>query len=377
MPESGVRQLQEKTRIRPSLLIVPLSALIIVSALYLAYFLVDPFPPQHFVIAVAAPGSGYDTFAKRYQTILARYGVHLELRNSAGALENLSLLRDRSSGVQAALTTFGTPEETDETNFYSLGGAFDTPIYVFYRSSYPITSFNQFQGKRLAVGPAGTALRSSISEAMKATSVLDGSAFFLDVSNADAADELISGRADIAAIPQGETDSLDRLLGSPEIRLMDIGQAEAIAKSVPGLKHLILWRGLIDLRHDIPSSNVDLLAFRNRMLVRKDLHPALQYLLLEAMREVHSAPGPFNTIGEFPAEQPNDLPLSPTAQAFYRFGPTLWQRYTWFWLSSLLDRIAFFGVPIFVVLIPIIGLVLTFHRWLMTRRAMVQKERHN
>jgi hypothetical protein len=80
--------------------------------------------------------------------------------------------------------------------------------------------------------------------------------------------------------------------------------------------------------------------------VRKDLHPALQYLLLEAMRKAHWAPGPFNTLGEFPAEQPNDLPLSPTAEAFYRSGPTLWQKYTSFWLSSLLNRIAS-GVPPF------------------------------
>ena len=73
---------------------------------------------------------------------------------------------------------------------------------------------------------------------------------------------------------------------------------------IPGLKRLVLWRGLISLTRDIPSSDMDLLALRNRLLVRKDLHPALQYLLLGAMREVHGAPGPFNRLGEFPAEQP-------------------------------------------------------------------------
>jgi len=68
----------------------------------------------------------------------------------------------------------------------------------------------------------------------------------------------------------------------------------------------VLWRGLISLSRDIPSSDVDLIAGRNRVLVRKDLHPALQYLLLEAMREVHRAPGPFNRLGEFPSELPNE-----------------------------------------------------------------------
>src|SRR2546429_2826643 len=38
----------------------------------------------------------------------------------------------------------------------------------------------------------------------------------------------------------------------------------------------------------------------SRLLVRKELHPALQYLLLEAMREVHWAPGLFNHFGGIP-----------------------------------------------------------------------------
>jgi hypothetical protein len=161
---------------------------------------------------------------------------------------------------------------------------------------------------------------------------------------------------------------LQQVLATPGIRLMNVAQAEAIGKTVPGLKHVVLWRGLLDLSRDIPSSDVDLLASRNRLLVRKDLHPALQYLLLDAMREVHWPAGPFNRLGEFPAEQPSDLPLSPTAEAFYRSGPTLWQRYTSFWLTSLLNRIAFFIIPVVVALIPIIGFVLTFHRWLRLRR---------
>jgi hypothetical protein len=102
--------------------------------------------------------------------------------------------------------------------------------------------------------------------------------------------------------------------------------------------------------------------------VRKDLHPALQYLLLEAMREVHSPVGAFNRLGEFPAAQPNDLPLSPTAEAFYRSGPTFWQRYTSFWLTSLLSRIVFFVIPLIAAMIPVIGFALPLYRWLQVRR---------
>jgi hypothetical protein len=181
---------------------------------------------------------------------------------------------------------------------------------------------------------------------------------------------LIAGEIDVAIFPsQLDGSLLQRTLGAPGIRLMNVAQAEAIAKTVPGLKHVVLWRGIISLSRDIPNSDIDLLASRNRLLVRADLHPALQYLLLEAMREVHSRPGPFNRLGEFPAEQPNDLPLSPTAEAFYRSGTTFWQRYTSYWLTSLLNRFVFFVIPVVAVLIPIIGFFAPrFYRWLHVRR---------
>src|SRR5206468_7540724 len=173
---------------------------------------------------------------------------------------------------------------------------------------------------------------------------------------------------DVAVVPRSDATFLDRLLHTSGIGLMNVAQAEALAKTVPGLKHVVLWRGLIDLGRDIPNTDIDLLASRNRLLVRKDLHPALQYLLLEAMRDVHRGVGPFNRLGEFPAEQPNDLPLSPTAEAFYRSGPTFWQRYTTFWLTSLLNRIVFFVIPLIATLIPVIGFARPFYRWLHIRR---------
>jgi hypothetical protein len=352
---------------RSPLVIAIVSAAFFLAALYVIYRLVDPLPPRHLTIAAGIAGSGYDNFAKQYARILARYGVTLEIHNSAGAVEDLDLLRDPGSGVQAALTTFGVTLPDDVNTLYSLGGIFDAPIYIFYRNPEPITAFAQLRGKRLSIGMPGTALRPLILEVLKATDALDASTHLVDLGYTQAIDALIAGEIDMVVFPQ-DVIPLQRVLDAPGIRLMSVAQAEAIAKTVPGLKHVVLWRGLIDLSRDIPNSNIDLLASGNRLLVRNDLHPALQYLLLEAMREVHSAPGPFNSLGEFPAEEPNDLPLSPTAQAFYRSGPTMWQRYTSFWLTSLLNRIAFFVIPVAVALIPVVGFALSIYRWLYIRR---------
>src|SRR5262249_55081405 len=75
---------------------------------------IDPIPPRHFMIAAGMAASGYDNFARQYARILARDGVELEVRNAAGAVEDLNLLRDGDSGVQAALTALGFTRTGDE-----------------------------------------------------------------------------------------------------------------------------------------------------------------------------------------------------------------------------------------------------------------------
>src|SRR5439155_12291171 len=116
---------------RLSLVILISSAATVFAALYTTYRLVDPLPPRHLVIAAGMAGSGYENIAKRYAKILARHGVELEIRNSAGAVEDLNLLRDPASRVQVALTTFGFTRPADLDILYSLGGIFDAAIFIF------------------------------------------------------------------------------------------------------------------------------------------------------------------------------------------------------------------------------------------------------
>src|SRR5438132_6600473 len=202
----SVRHGQSSTELRrrlwkPLLILIPLAA-IVLAALYVSYRLLDPLPPRHLAIAAGMLGSGYDNFAKQYARILARHGVELEIRNSAGAVEDLDLLRDPASGVQAALTAFGVTQPADADILYSLGGIFDAAIFIFYRNAEPITLFAQFRGKRLSIGMPGTALRSLIFEVLKATDALDASDQLVDLDSAQAIDALIAGRIDVAVVPQ-------------------------------------------------------------------------------------------------------------------------------------------------------------------------------
>jgi len=80
---------------KPFVIVIP-SAAIVLAVLYMTYRFIDPIPPRHFMIAAGMAASGYDNFARQYARILARDGVELEVRNAAGAVEDLNLLAPRS-----------------------------------------------------------------------------------------------------------------------------------------------------------------------------------------------------------------------------------------------------------------------------------------
>jgi hypothetical protein len=90
-----------------------------------------------------------------------------------------------------------------------------------------------------------------------------------------------------------------------------------------------------------PPSDVVLLAPKASLAVREDLHPAIQYLLLNAAAQVHSGPGIFRKAGQFPAAESIDIPLSDEAQRFYKSGRPFLQNYLPFWAATLTERLMF------------------------------------
>jgi hypothetical protein len=123
-----------------------------------------------------------------------------------------------------------------------------------------------------------------------------------------------------------------------------------------------------DLVSDRPPADVQLMAGKASLLVRKDLHPAIEYLLLEAASETHGAPGIFHSAGQFPAAEPMDFPLSDAARQYHRSGVPWLQRNLPFWLASLAAQALLLLVPIFGVIYPLFRLLPALYGWFMRGR---------
>jgi hypothetical protein len=111
-----------------------------------------------------------------------------------------------------------------------------------------------------------------------------------------------------------------------------------------------------------------LIAPKSSLVIRKDLHPAIQYLLLEAAVEIHSTPGMFRTAGQFPAPESIDLPLSPHALEFYKAGAPFLQRHLPFWLALLIEEPVVWFIPLLIVLFPLFRLAPSAYDWFERRR---------
>ena len=84
------------------------------AALIATYMLfVEPPPPRKIVIASGGQNGAYFRFAQKYAEELQKEGLSVEVRETAGSVENLRLLGQEGSGVAVAIVQSGvaSPEE--------------------------------------------------------------------------------------------------------------------------------------------------------------------------------------------------------------------------------------------------------------------------
>jgi TRAP-type uncharacterized transport system substrate-binding protein len=312
-------------------------------------------PPKIITITSGPNGSSFETNAVRYRDILASNGVTLKILPSEGSLENLQRLKDASIHVDAGFVQGGVTNAPGGVQLVSLGSISYQPLYVFYRGAGSLSILSELEGKRLAIGVAGSGTRTLALSLLKLNGIEPGGATPLtDLDGEVAAKALQAGQVD-AVFMMGDSASptlIRQLLLSPEIHLFDFAQADGYTRRISYLTKLVLPQGSLDFGRNIPAHDVNLIGPTLELLARPDFHPALSDLLLGAAQEVHGEAGLLKRRGEFPAPIEHDFPISPEATRFYKSGKGLFYGSLPFWLASLLRRVLLAFVPAIVVLIP-------------------------
>ncbi len=364
--EDGV---ESEVAVRELSFVTLIAAVIIGIAFLIAYRFVRPAPPDSFVISTGNPAGAYHLFAQKYRDLLAKEKISVEIRTSAGSIDNLKRLSDDNSGVDVALIQGGVTAPDTEYNLVSLGAIYYEPLWVFYRGDRELRLLTQLLGKRVAVGPPGSGTRALAERLLEAGGISQAKAQLGDAGGMNAAEALISGQLDAAMfVAAPDAPVVQKLLHAPGIRLMNLDHAEAMARRFPYLSAITLPRGMIDLAADIPATDIRMVATTAHLVARADFHPALVSVLLQTATKVHGSAGVFRRAGEFPALRDGDFAQSEDAQRFFKSGPPFLQRYMPFWVANLIERLLVLLVPLIAVLIPVMRIMPAFYDWRIKRR---------
>jgi hypothetical protein len=90
--------------------------------------------------------------------------------------------------------------------------------------------------------------------------------------------------------------------------------------------------------------------------------------LLEAATQLHGRPGVFQKVGEFPAAEGTDLPLSDDARQFYKTGVPFLQRYLPLWLAVLVEQLAITLLPLVALGYPLLRMLPAAYDWSVRQR---------
>jgi TRAP transporter TAXI family solute receptor len=344
--------------------VVAIPALLVIVVVAVAIRFVNPAPPKHIVISTSTTEGGYNFFADQYKKILARDGITLELRTSAGATENLARLSNPDSDVDLGFVQDGLASAADHPDLVSLGSLYYEPVWVFHRERKDLGRLTELKGLRVATGSEGSGTRTLALELLSASGISDKDARLLPLGNEAAAKALTEGKVDAAFfVGAPGVPVIRQLLRSPAVRPMSLEFAEAYTRRFPYLHHLVLPRGAIDIAKSIPARDLDLVSPTATLVARDSLHPALMYLLLQAASEIHSRPGIFAAKNEFPSDRDSGLPLADQAQRYYKSGPPFLIRVLPFWLATFLDRMLILIIPLVAVVIPLTRVLPALYGW--------------
>ena len=338
-----------------------------VASLALIYFI--PAPPSKVVMATAFKGASFEYYGRQYREILARSHVELELRETAGAVENLKLLQDPNADVQIAFVTGGLSDSKHTPGVLSLGTVYDQPFWIFYAANEHIDQLSQLKGKRIAVGPEGSATRHMAEQVLGKGGVNSETASLLPFAGEAADRALKDGQVDavwIIGVP--EATAVQSFLRNPSVRPMNFPMSEAFTRIFPDLTRMTLPQGTIDIERVIPSSDVQLIGTKSKVLIRSDLHPEIVQLLLQTMKEVHSGADLFHRSGEYPNGSDSEYTVAPTAIDFYKNGPSFTQRHLPLWLSIHVQRAIALLLTGIAIGLPLLHFLPQSYNWVIRRR---------
>ena len=308
------------------------------AALWWSVTVWQPLPPHRVVMAAGAQQGSYVKVAQRYAQQLERQGIEVTLIYSATQQDALRQLLTPVNPLNPLNPPTPTSPEAQElpsigfaTGLYAAPGmplqtlavVGREPVWLFAKNTGP-AALRDVVGRRVAAGTATSSTQMAARLMLGYAGFQPEDVQFVPMSDMAAVTALADDQVDLVFQAAGEdAQTIQQLLLQHNIQLLGYDQASALSAKDARLQPLLLPQGAIELRGNVPSRDLTLMGLQTHLLVRPDLHPALQRALLAAATDIHSETSFLQRHGEFPTQRNAEFALSPTAIA-YSLGSRPW-----------------------------------------------------
>lgn len=325
-----------------------------------AFIVANPAPPKVITIATGAEGGIYRLFGEEYREFFAKRGIDLKLMPTKGAQENSELILDPNSPVDIAFIQSGLLDPKNARQIESLGSIAYEPIWLFYRSHMENDSVKKLidlSHRKIGIGEKGSGTYTEVMHLLSLTGLAQD-AHLISQPTADGVRAIRQGELDALFLIQNlESQNVQTLIEDPNLRLANFIRAKAYVKRMPYLEALSIPMGSLDLKRNFPDQDTQLVATTTELVIKKQLHPAIQMLFLQAAREINGKETFFSRRGEFPSFRTSGLIESSQASLYYDKGLPFLMNYLPFSLAEVIHRLVFLILPLLAIAFPIVQYV--------------------
>ena len=350
---------------------LPIAAVAVAAAAWLWLF-VYPMPPSRLSITTAGKDGSYHQTAIQYQTYFASHGIELDVQTSEGSQENFERLSNPSAPSDLALMQGGFGYlgseigKRERNHIQTLANVNTEAVWIFSRQRN-ITSLNQLQGLRVAVGAERSGSR-KVALKLFEQAMLDPKDLNLSaLTSLEAVQALRQGAVDVVfMVAPRDSTVVQNMLTVPGLQLANLHKSAAIIERNPYLEASLLPQGALEAR--IPSRDTTMLTMSTSIVARENLHPALKRLAIAAAMEVNNKGGLFHRAGDFPSLRRIDFPTAPHARATLTNGLPLHESLLPFWWAQFAERVLLIVFPVMLIAMWLMLRIPDYMRWALQSR---------
>ena len=160
------------------------------------------------------------------------------------------------------------------------------------------------------------------------------------------------------------------LAAIPELELLAVPNVEGLARRLPFLSPVTLFRGTFDPgASPVPPQDMAMLAARATLMGRDGLNPDLARLIVRELPEV--LPVPYvGDLDAFPSLTQTQFPVNEDARKYLEEGPTPLESFLPFEIASPLSRVYLILLPLLVLAFPVYTLAKAGWEWFNNSRVV-------